>query len=204
MEIGIKDSVLTVIAPLPDSPAKKAGVLAGDKVVKIDDTVTLGLSADEGVNLIRGDEGTKVRLTLVRGKDKPFELTIVRAIINVPTLEAKKLDNGIFQIKLYSFSATSPDLFRAALRQFIESGSNKLILDLRGNPGGFLDAAVDMASWWLPAGKSVVVEKHGGGVENKTYRSAGYDIFTDNLKMVILIDQGSASASEILAGALSE
>lgn len=204
MEIGIKDEVLTVISPLPDSPAKKAGIQPGDKIVKIDDTITTGLSTDEGVNLIRGDQGTKVRLTLVRGKEKPFELIIIRETINIPTLETKKLANGIFEIKLYNFSASSPELFRNALRQFIESGSTKLILDLRGNPGGFLDAAVSMASWWLPAGKPVVVEKHGGGIGDRVYRSAGYNIFTDDLKMVILIDQGSASASEILAGALSE
>lgn len=204
MEIGVKDEVLTVIAPLPDSPAKKAGVLAGDKIIKIDDTITAGLSADEGVNLIRGEKGTKVRLTLARAKEKAFEITVVRDTINVPTLETKKLNGNIFQIKLYSFSASSPNLFRDALRQFVESGSDKLILDLRGNPGGFLEAAVNMASWWLPAGQPVVIEKHSGGVENKIYRSAGYNIFTDNLKMVILVDQGSASASEILAGALSE
>jgi len=211
MEVGIKDEILTVISPLPDSPAKKAGIQAGDKIVKIDDLITAGLSADEGVNLIRGDRGTKVRLTLVRGlpagqagKEKSFEVSIVRDVINIPTLDTKKLDSGIFEIKLYNFSAASPNLFRAALRQFIESGSSKLILDLRGNPGGFLDAAVDMASWFLPAGKPVVIEKHGGGAPDKVYRSAGYDIFTDKLKMAILIDQGSASASEILAGALSE
>ncbi|MFA6253686.1 MAG: S41 family peptidase [Candidatus Paceibacterota bacterium] len=204
MEVGIKDEVLTVITPLPDSPAKKAGVQAGDQVVKINDTITAGLSADEGVNLIRGEEGTTVRLTLVRGKEKPFEISITRAVITIPTLDTKKLADGIFEIKLYNFSATSPNLFRAALRQFIESGSTKLIVDLRGNPGGFLDAAVDMASWFLPAGKPVVIEKHGGGVEDKIYRSAGYDIFNDKLKMVILVDQGSASAAEILAGALAE
>jgi carboxyl-terminal processing protease len=204
MEVGIKDEILTVISPLPDSPAQKAGVKAGDKVVKVDDTITAGLSADEAVNMIRGEKGTKVRLTLVRAKEKPFEVAIIRDIINVPTLDTKKLANGIFKIKLYSFSATSPDLFRGALREFVESGSNKLIIDLRGNPGGFLDAAVNMASWWLPAGKPVVIEKHGGSTEDKIYRSQGYDIFNDKLKMVILVDQGSASASEILAGALSE
>ena len=204
MEIGIKDDILTVIAPLSDSPAKKAGVQAGDKILKIDETITAGLSADEAVNLIRGDEGTVVRLTLARTKEKSFEVPITRGIINIPTLDTEILANNIFEIKLYNFSAISPELFRNALRQFIESGSNKLILDLRGNPGGFLDAAVSMASWWLPAGKPVVIEKHGGGVDDKIYRSAGYNIFADNLKMVILIDQGSASASEILAGALSE
>ncbi len=204
MEIGIKDDLLTVIAPLSDSPAKKAGVQAGDKIIKIDDKNTADLSTDEAVNLIRGDQGTVVRLTLIRGKEKSFEISLTRAVINIPTLETEKLAEDIFEIKLYNFSAVSPDFFRDALRQFIESGSNKLIIDLRGNPGGFLDVAVSMASWWLPAGKPVVIEKHGGGGEDKIYRSAGYDIFTDDLKLVILIDQGSASASEILAGALSE
>lgn len=204
MEIGIKDSVLTVISPLPNSPAKNAGILAGDKILKIDNTLTSNLSSDEAVNLIRGKEGTTVHLTLVRGKDKPFELTITRAVITIPTIDTKKLDNGVYVIRLYNFSAVSPDLFRDALKQFTEAKTDKLIIDLRGNPGGFLDAAVDMASWFLPAGKPVVIEKHGGKAEDKIYRSRGYDIFNDKLKMVILVDKGSASASEILAGALSE
>jgi carboxyl-terminal processing protease len=203
MEVGIKEGLLIVVAPLTDSPAQKAGIQSGDKIIKIDDTITSGLSADEGVNLIRGEQGTKVRLTLVRDKEKPFEVSIIRDIINIPTLETKKLNDGIFEIKLYNFSANSAELFRGALRQFVESGSTKLIVDLRGNPGGFLDASVSMASWWLPAGKPVVIEKHGGG-EDRVYRSAGYNVFSNDLKMVILIDRGSASASEILAGALSE
>ncbi len=204
MEVGIKDETLTVISPLPNSPAQRAGVKAGDKIIKIDETITMGLSADEGVNLIRGDQGTTVRLTLVRGQGEQFEISIVRDVINIPVIETKKLEGNIFEIRLFSFSATSPNLFRDALRQFVESGSDKLIIDLRGNPGGFLDASVSMASWFLPAGKPVVIEKHGGKTEDKIYRSQGYDIFSDNLKMVILIDRGSASASEILAGALSE
>jgi carboxyl-terminal processing protease len=116
----------------------------------------------------------------------------------------KQLENGVFLIELYNFSANSPNLFRAALRQFIESGSDKMIFDLRGNPGGFLEAAIDMASWYLPAGKVVVREDFGGARSEKVYRSRGYDIFTDNLKFAILVNGGSASASEILAGALSE
>lgn len=204
MEIGMKNEILTVIAPLPDSPAQRAGIQAGDKIVKIDDIITAGLSTDEGVSLIRGDRGTRVTLTLIRNGGQPFEVSIVRDLINIPTINTRKLDNNIFEIKLYNFSANSPDLFRQALRQFVESGSDKLIIDLRGNPGGFLDASVSMASWFLPSGKPIVVEKHGGSVPDKIYRSLGYNIFTDQLKMVILIDRGSASASEILAGALSE
>jgi carboxyl-terminal processing protease len=209
MEIGIKDNILTVIAPLPNSPAKRSGVLSGDKVLKINSSLTSGMSADEAVNLIRGLEGTTVNLTLLRNssgtpESKPFDISIKREIITIPTIDSKKMDNGIFVIRLYNFSAVSPNLFRDALKQFTEAKTDKLVLDLRGNPGGFLDAVVDMASWFLPSGKPVVVEKHGGKVEDKIYRSRGYDIFNDKLKMVILVDKGSASASEILAGALSE
>jgi len=204
MEVGIKEEILTVIAPLPDSPAKRAGIQAGDKIIKIDETLTTNLSTDEAVGLIRGKEGTSVRLTLVRGKDKPFEIPITREIITVPTIETKKFADGVFMIRLYNFSAISPNSFRHALRQFVEAKSDKLIIDLRGNPGGFLDAAVDMASWFLPAGNPVVVEKHNDSSQDRTYRSRGYNIFNNKLKMVILIDRGSASASEILAGALSE
>jgi len=205
MEIGIKDDLLTVIAPLAGSPAERAGVTAGDKIVKIDETITVNLSADEAVGLIRGPAGTTVRLTLARDRGaEPIEITIRREVIAIPTIEAKLLPQGVFLIRLFNFSAASPNLFRDALRQFTESRADKLILDLRGNPGGFLEAAVDMASWFLPAGRTILVEKHQSGEQNKTYRSRGYDIFNDNLKMVILIDRGSASASEILAGALGE
>ena len=114
----------------------------------------------------------------------------------------------MFVIRLFNFSAVSPHLFRNSLREFINSGSDKLVLDLRGNPGGFLEAAVDMASWFLPLGKVIVREDFGNadinGAEPRVHRSKGYDVFDDDLKMAVLINQGSASASEILAGALSE
>jgi len=210
MEIGIKDDILTVVAPLPNSPAKRAGVQAGDKILKIDDKLSSNLSTDEAVNLIRGPEGTVVKLTLFRDvetsveKKEPFEVSITRDVITIPTIDVKETPEGVYVIRLYNFSAVSANLFRDALRGFVESKKDKLIIDLRGNPGGFLESSVDMASWFLPVGKPVVVEKHGGDTEDRVYRSRGYDIFTDNLKMVILIDRGSASASEILAGALSE
>jgi carboxyl-terminal processing protease len=114
------------------------------------------------------------------------------------------LGESMYYIALYSFSENSPNLFRSALRSFVESGDTKLILDLRGNPGGYLEAAMDMASWFLPPGKIIVREDFGAGKEETVYRSKGYDVFNDNFKFVILVDSGSASASEILAGALSE
>jgi len=205
MEIGVEDGLLTVIAPLKNTPASNAGVLAGDKIIQIGDKPALKMNSDEAIKLIRGEIGTSVVITFVReGVKEPIIKTITRASIEIPTVDTKLLPENIFVIELYSFSATSPNLFRGTLREFIESGSNKLIIDLRNNPGGFLEAALDMASWFLPTGKLVVTEDFGEKRENHEYRSKGYDIFTDNLKLVILVNQGSASASEILAGALRE
>jgi carboxyl-terminal processing protease len=205
MEIGVQDNVLTVISPLKGTPAEKAGILTGDKILSIDGTTTLKMSSDEAVKLIRGRSGSIVTFGILRGSStEPKSIPVTRGVIDIPTVSTKMYPGGIFKIDLYSFTATSPDLFRNALRQFVSSGSHKLIIDLRGNPGGYLDAAVDMASWFLPAGKTVVRESFGGNKEEKVYRSKGYNIFNNNLKTVILVNGGSASASEILAGALSE
>ncbi|MBX4189329.1 PDZ domain-containing protein, partial [Candidatus Parcubacteria bacterium] len=205
MEVLAKDGALVVIAPLKGSPAARAGLLPGDKIIKIDKTDTVGLTTEDAVNLIRGPEGTSVTLTVLRESKKlPFEVKVTRQVIDIPTIESKDLGNDIFYIALYSFSENSPNLFRGGLRKFVESGDSKLILDLRGNPGGYLEAALDMASWFLPPGAVVVREDFGADREETVYRSKGYDIFNDNLKFVILVDAGSASASEILAGALSE
>ncbi len=205
MEVGIKDKILTVISALKDSPAFKAGIKSGDKILKIDDKVTTDLAIDEAIKLIRGKEGTTVALTIYRdGEDHPREIKVVRGIINVPTLDTEQRKDGIFVIKLYSFSANSADLFQSAIQKFVASKSKKLILDLRGNPGGYLDAAVEISSWFLPSGKTVVIEDYGGDIKQKVYRSYGYDLFKDDLKFVILIDGGSASASEIVAGAMQD
>jgi carboxyl-terminal processing protease len=205
IEVGVQDGVLTVVAPLKGTPAERAGVKAGDKIITIGEIPASKLSSDEAVKLIRGEAGTPIVITFARkGVNEPIVKTIVRANIEVPTIETEILSEDIFAIELYSFTATSPNLFRGALREFVESGSNKLILDLRNNPGGYLEAALDMASWFLPAGKVVVTEDFGESISPKIYRSKGYDIFNDNLKFVILVNEGSASASEILAGALRE
>lgn len=205
MEIGIADGLLTVIAPLKNTPAERAGVLAGDKIVDIDGKSSINMTTDEAITLIRGERGTKVTITFMReGVKEPLVKEITRATIEIPTVSTKVTDEGVFVIELYNFSATSPNLFRGALREFVESGLNKLVLDLRNNPGGYLEASLDMASWFLPTGKIVVVEDFGGKRNNREYRSKGYNIFNNSLKMAILVNEGSASASEILAGALRE
>lgn len=204
MEIGIRDEVLTVISPLKDSPAERAGLRPGDKIIAIDGVSTQGITIEKGVLSIRGEVGTAVVLTIIRDGGAPQEISVTRDTISIPTLRTQMRSDGIFEVSLYSFGATSPELFRNAMRTFAESGSDKLLLDLRGNPGGYLEAAVDMASWFLPVGEIVVQEHFGDGSVPRMYRSKGYDVFGDDLKMVILVDQGSASASEILAGALKE
>jgi carboxyl-terminal processing protease len=205
MEIGIKDKQLTVVTPIKDSPAEKAGVKAGDLIMQINSTSTAGMSTDEAVKLIRGPKGTEVKITFIPvGTSKPVIRTIIRDTIKIPTIDITTKNGDITVISLYSFTAQSAELFRNALRQFVLSGNHKLILDLRRNPGGYLESAWDIASWFLPAGKVIVTEDFGKNGSPNIFRSKGYDIFNNNLKMLILVDGGSASASEILAGALKE
>ncbi len=205
LEIEIKNKILTAIAPLKNSPAYKAGIKPGDKILKIDNTSTTDITVEKAINLIRGKEGTVVKLVILRdGENVSREIPVTREVINIPALDTELRPDGIFVIKLYQFSLNSADLFKQAVKEFINSKSSKLILDMRGNPGGYLDAAIDMASWFLPAGKTVVIEDFGKNIDQKIYRSKGYNDFGNNLKMMILVDNGSASASEILAGALKE
>lgn len=205
MELGLRDGALTVISALEGTPAKRAGIQPADRIIRINGEEASRLPIDQAIKKIRGEVGTEIKLTIFRPTDnKTYDLTLVRDRIQLPTLDTELLPSGIFVIKLHSFNAVAPNLFRQALRQFINAKTDKLILDLRGNPGGYLEAAVSMASWFLPEGKVVVREYHAGKEPDKIYRSYGYNIFTDRLKMVILIDKGSASASEILAGALAE
>ena len=204
IEIDVRDKVITVVSPLKGTPAEIAGILAGDKIVKIDDRSTENMRIDEAVSLIRGEIGTKIKLTIVRKDEgKTREFNIARTKIIIPTIKTE-MKEGVFVIRLFSFSANAASAFREALREFITSNTNKMIIDLRGNPGGLLEASVDIASWFLPINQPVVTERGRKGEPERVHRSYGYDIFNNSLKLVILVDGGSASASEILAGALSE
>lgn len=207
MEMTVRDGVLTVIAPLKGMPAERAGIKAGDRIIGIDGEGTGQMTIDDAVSKIRGEKGAPVSFTIIReGAPQPLEITVIRDTIDIPTIDTKFVgeNNDIFLIELYNFSGTSANFFRNALREFRESGREKLIIDLRGNPGGFLEAAVDMASWFLPQGKVIVTENSGGKGEDRVYRSKGYNVFGDGYNIVVLTDQGSASASEILAGALRD
>lgn len=204
MEVGIKDDILTVIAPVKDTPAERAGMQPGDRILKIGDMVTNNITVDKAVQLIRGPKGTDITLTVYRdGVNNPFEITITRGTIEIPTLTTNLRDDGVFVIELYNFGATSAPKFEQALWEFKQSRSDKLIIDLRSNPGGYLDAAVHIASFFLPEGEPIVVEDFGE--KEEIYRSKGYSLLEDyQFKTAVLINQGSASASEILAGALKE
>jgi len=202
-EIGIRKGVLTIISPLKDSPAERVGLKAGDKIFKVDDTVTADLMLDEAVRLIRGPRGTEVKLLVLRDSfDQPKEFKIIRDEIRVSILTTEKKENGIFVIKLNHFTENAAYEFRNAVQEFFRSGSDKLILDMRNNPGGFLVISVDIASWFLPAGDVVARERFADGSEEE-YRSSGYRLLQD-VPTVVLINEGSASASEILAGALRD
>jgi carboxyl-terminal processing protease len=204
MEIGEKDGILTVISPLKGSPAELAGIKAGDKIITINSTPSANMPSEKAVKLIRGPKGTAVKLSILRnGNNKAIDFEIIRAVIDIPSIKTE-IKGDVFVISLYNFYAQSRVQFNKALKEFVNSGTHKLILDLRNNPGGYLDTSIDMASWFLPLGKPVVLEDFGNKKENVVHRSKGYDIFNDNLKMVILVNNGSASASEILAGALQE
>ncbi|MEK7560547.1 MAG: S41 family peptidase [Patescibacteria group bacterium] len=202
-EIGIRKAVLTVISPIKGSPAEKSGLKPGDKILQIGATSTADLALEEAVRLIRGEPGTQVTLKVFReATDATKDYTITRDVIKIPVLTTEKKGNDVFVIALHTFTQNSAYEFRRAVQEFFLSGSKRLILDLRNNPGGFLTVSVDIASWFVPAGETIVSERLATG-EGDVYRSSGYRLLQD-VPTVILINEGSASASEIVAGALRD
>lgn len=205
-ELGIRDGLLTVIAPLKDSPSEKAGLLAQDIIVKIDGEESVEMSIDEAISKIRGKKGEVVTLSVARkGNQGVLEIPIERDTVKVPTLDVA-YHSGVPTLSLYSFDQHSADLFAAELAKIDFKKNKTLIIDLRNNPGGYLDSAVAIAGMMLPAGKMVVTEKPGvdGISETTEHHSAGIGLVPDDVKIAVLVDGGSASASEILAGALQD
>lgn len=205
MEVGNRDGAIMVIAPLKDTPADRAGLMTGDIIVKIDDTSTEGMSIDDAVRRIRGEKGTIVKLSIYREGDLEFrDIEVTRDTISIPTVKTE-LKGDTFIISLYSFNALAEVKMQEALKEYTNSKATNIVLDMRGNPGGYLQSAVSIASYFLPAGKVVVREREREGGQEKLYRSQGKTLQERApQKMVVLIDGGSASASEILAGALQE
>lgn len=205
MEIGIREDQLQVVAPLEGTPAEAAGLRAGDHIVRInEDTATIDLSIDEAVNLIRGPEGSTVTLSIVReGWTEPRDFIIERAVITIPSLRWEAKEDGVMYVKIFQFSDKLRSDFREVDNAVAQHGSDKIVLDLRNNPGGYLHVAVDIAGWFLERGDVVVLEDFGGGQEQQTHKASGNERFA-NTQVVVLINEGSASASEIVAGALRD
>jgi carboxyl-terminal processing protease len=193
---------LVVIAPLEDSPAQRAGLRAGDIVVEIDGASVNGLSLEDAVSRVRGEAGTEVTLTL-RRNDEQLEMTITRAKIEFREVTSRMLDDGIGLVALHNFSNPGAEQFHGAIEQLLDDGATSLILDLRDNPGGFIDAANRVASEFIADG--LVFTQEGAGDEVKRWEATGDGLATDpEIPLVVLINNGSASASEIVAAALQE
>ncbi len=203
VEIGMKSDILTVISPLQGSPAEKAGLKAGDKILKVGDKLTSDMTIDEAVSLIRGPKGTDISLTVLHEKSNaPIEIKITRDQINVKSVTLEWKNNGIAVIKISKFGDDTISGMNQIASQIVSQKAKGIILDLRNNPGGYLEAAVEVSSKFIPAGKVVVSEEERGGDKNE-YRARGGDIL-NGIPVTILVNGGSASASEITAGALRD
>ncbi len=203
-EIGVKDDIITVVSPLDGTPAKEAGIKPGDKILKIDGEETNSLDLDEAISKIRGEKNTKVKLTVFsEGSNEPREVEINRDIIDPKSVSWEIKDNEIAYIRLATFSEDSVKEFINIAGEIKKSSAKKIILDLRGNPGGYLETAVSIAGFFLKPETVVVKEDFGGKKRSEDYKTE-YDPVLDSYPLVVLVDRGSASASEILAGALNE
>jgi len=192
-----------VMSPLADSPAERAGVLAGDVVLAVDGEPVDGSTMEDQIGRIRGEAGTDVTLTLQRDEGEPFDLTITRAEIQLQEVETRLIDGHIGFIALNGFSAPAADQFTVGLSDLLEQGADQIVFDLRDNPGGYIDAAQQIASQFIDSGVIFTQESAGDDVREWTATDDG--VATDpDLPVVVLINQGSASASEIVAAALQE
>jgi carboxyl-terminal processing protease len=246
--IGEREGKLIIVGPLKDSPAEGAGLLPLDIILRIDGVETTGMTVDSAVNLIRGEGGTQVVLTVKTGDEAERDVSITRGTIEIPSTAHAVIEREVpkiavkpkdtpsskpsneptdtsetpdddtvtepttetevkdfYHLRLFSFSKTSINAFERELQEFVESGSDSLIIDLRGNPGGFIDSAVQIASWFLEPGDVVVRELSGPEKTERLHRAYQKDLFAGMVPHIaILVDKSSASASEILAGALQE
>jgi carboxyl-terminal processing protease len=200
--VDTQGELLTIIAPMPGSPAEVAGLKPGDAVIAIDGEDVTGIDPSLVIRRILGPAGTKVDLTVMRnGEAQPLDFQITRANISVPSIDSRMLDGDIAYVHLYTFGQSSSDDLRSSLRELMAQNPTGLILDLRGNGGGFLSTAIEVASEFIPDG--VIMTEHFGDGQVQTYNAQGGGLATD-VPMVVLIDGGSASASEIVAGAIQD
>ncbi len=206
IEVGMENGFIKVVTPIDDTPAQRAGIQAGDLIIRLDDKPVKGMSLDEAVKMMRGKPGTSITLTIVReGKDAPIKVTIVRDIIEVKSVKSRMLDDGYGYVRISTFqSRTAADLRKAIGRLKEENGGPLygLVLDLRNNPGGVLDAAVGVSDAFLS--KGLIVYTEGRVADSRLRYDAKPGDYLDGRPMVVLVNEGSASASEIVAGALQD
>jgi len=206
IEVTMENGYIKVVSPIDDTPAQKAGIKTGDLIIKIDDKPVKGMSLTEAVKMMRGEPGSKIVLNIVReGEEAPLKLTLIRAIIKVKSVKNRLLEKGYGYVRISSFQSGTGDALKEALGTLKkENGGNLkgLVLDLRNNPGGVLNAAVEVSDAFLKSGLIVYTE---GRIENSEMRfNAALDDLIDGAPIVVLINAGSASASEIVAGALQD
>ncbi|MGD2053613.1 MAG: S41 family peptidase [Gammaproteobacteria bacterium] len=206
IQVGMEDGFVKVISPIDDTPAYKAGLQAGDLIIRLDEKTVKGLTLNDAVKIMRGKPGTDIELTVVReGEDKPLRFVVTRDIIKVKSVKNRMLDPGYGYIRISNFqSRTAPQLLEAIneLKEENKDGLKGLILDLRNNPGGVLNAAAEVSDLFIDKGKLVYTE---GRIDNSHYEyNAKPGDILDGAPVVVLINGGSASASEIVAGALQD
>ena len=204
IEVGMEDGFIKVIAPIDDTPAQRAGVQAGDLIIRLDDTPVKGMNLDEAVKLMRGKPGSEVVLTIVReGEDKPLEITVERDIIQISSIKNRLLEPGYGYVRVTQFQSRTAAYLRDAIDELKDQSGEELkgmILDLRNNPGGVLNAAVEISDAFLEKGSVVYTEGRSGG-SRQDFKASPGDLL-DGAPLVVLVNGGSASASEIVAGAL--
>ncbi|MFA5147100.1 MAG: S41 family peptidase [Candidatus Omnitrophota bacterium] len=205
IEVGMRDGVLTVIAPIAGTPAEEAGIKPGDRIVRINGKSTKDMTLDESVKTMRGEPGTPIALTIWREKDeKAVDLAIKRDIIKIHSIKnAVILEDGIGYVKIAEFQENTPRDLETALKKLEAGGMNALILDLRNNPGGLLETAVEVSEKFLPKDTPIVSIKGRAAEQNTVFRSSGKLLHPD-YPVVILVNEGSASASEVVGGALQD
>ena len=206
IEVGMENGFVKVIAPIDDTPAQRAGIQAGDLIIRLDDTPVKGMTLNDAVKVMRGEPGTDIKLTIVReGLDKPLQVTITRDIIKVKSVKRRTLEPGYGYLRISQFQSKTADYLEDAisdLRKENDDNLKGLVLDLRNNPGGVLNGAVAVSDAFLTKGLIVYTE---GRIDDSRLRfNATPDDLLDGAPIVVLVNQGSASASEIVAGALQD
>lgn len=202
-ELGIKQGILTVISPLKNSPAQKAGLRTGDKILKVNDESTADMSIDVAVSKIRGKDGTDVKLTVYRAnsEEKSKDIVVKRGVIKVDSVTFEMKNNNIAYFNVVRFGDDTAIMFKHLMGE-IPQNTKGVIIDLRSNPGGYLGVAIDMGGFMLPNGNIIVIEEDKDGKKKNSYAKGKDEL--SKFKTVVLINEGSASASEILAGALKD